>query len=431
MKIRLSIFFYLVVIVGTIGFPVLATTTAAVGIDNTLPSIVMRTAGLVAAMILVVKLPLETSIRFAMLPMLLTMFWAVYLARLFNDTHFFRDALAFDSSKYWIFALGASFIPMMSLVAYRGKVNFDSLLKFVFVFCLVFLPIALALSSTIRISEAGVAYYTGRSELPSLNPISFGQFGGVLVIISYWALRMRGLNRLNLLLLLVGLAIGTYCLMASGSRGPLVAVFVTLIVFEVTRKNAVPVLLGAMLLIMFMATIIGVMAAVIGDEFLLLFSKIDEVLGISLLSRFATLFQLSDASSSARVQLFFISLDQFLDHPLIGDFIEVREPTDYPYPHNIVLEALIATGLLGTIPLLIVLGLAFKASLFVIRNIPSCGWVSLLFLQQLVAVQFSGNIYGSSTFWVALGLLVVTTHSRPMQAKSHLDFATGDTPQTQ
>lgn len=431
MKIHLSAIFYIVVIVGTIGFPVLATTTAVAGIDNTIPSIVIRSVGLVAAMILVVNLPLETSIRFTMLPMLLTMFWAVYFARLFHDTYFFCDALEFNSSRYWIFALGASFIPMMSLVTYRGKVNLDSLLKCLFLVCFIFLPIAFALSSTIRISGAGVAFSTGRSELPSLNPISFGHFSGVLLIISYWALRMRGLSGISLLFLLIGFVIGIYGLLASGSRGPLVAVLVTLIIFESTRKSAVPLLLGAMLLVMLLATIIGLIVVVIGDEFLLLFPNIDAALGINLLSRFATLFQLSDASSSARVQLFFISFDQFLDHPFIGDFIEVRGPTDYPYPHNIVLEALIATGLLGTIPLIIALVLAFKASLFVIRNTPSYGWVSLLFLQQLVAVQFSGNIYGSSTFWVALGLLVVATHSYPIQENSHSDIATGDTPQTQ
>ena len=104
-----------------------------------------------------------------------------------------------------------------------------------------------------------------------------------------------------------------------------------------------------------------------------------------------------DLSSMSRFTSFKGAWSQFVDSPILGDHIEERT-TKY-YPHNIILEALMSTGVVGGVPLvLLILLTIYRAQRLL--NISDRGIVlSLLFYQYFTLAMFSSSIYLNTQLW--------------------------------
>jgi O-antigen ligase len=98
---------------------------------------------------------------------------------------------------------------------------------------------------------------------------------------------------------------------------------------------------------------------------------------------------------------------QFLDQPLLGS--HALELGSYTYPHNVLLESLMATGVLGFALLLGSMGPATLAALRIIRAESQFMWIALIYLQYVVHCMVSGSLYLEASFWsFAFGSLAVT-----------------------
>jgi O-antigen ligase len=129
------------------------------------------------------------------------------------------------------------------------------------------------------------------------------------------------------------------------------------------------------------------------------------------LKRFSVFGTEDDLSSIQRNQSYAGAFTQFLESPLLGDSLEER--TSLFYPHNLILESLMSVGVIGTVPLLFVLIACFHRATKLIRIRSPHGWIALIFIQQLVASQFSGAIYTSDTLWVCIAVLLSIKHFAP------------------
>ena len=76
-----------------------------------------------------------------------------------------------------------------------------------------------------------------------------------------------------------------------------------------------------------------------------------------------------------------------------------------------------ATGLLGSVFLLIVLGYCTVLSFCFILGRHQHGWIGLIFVFYLVQEQFSGALYQSTGRWSAIGL-TLATQSRARDTKA-------------
>lgn len=65
-----------------------------------------------------------------------------------------------------------------------------------------------------------------------------------------------------------------------------------------------------------------------------------------------------------------------------------------------------STGFLGGSLLMIILIFALFAAIKFLNKKESFGWVVLIFLQYLIASQFSGAIYNTATFWSFLAIVI-------------------------
>ena len=120
---------------------------------------------------------------------------------------------------------------------------------------------------------------------------------------------------------------------------------------------------------------------------------------IGMYNRFANFGKDASSDTSLREESWVRAWNHFLDSPLFGSsYVDLY---DYSYPHNIYLEVLMATGLIG--------GILFFTSLFIfflkkIKNVNSVG-VFLIFIIAALSSFFSGSLFINPFLWCILGLM--------------------------
>jgi hypothetical protein len=81
---------------------------------------------------------------------------------------------------------------------------------------------------------------------------------------------------------------------------------------------------------------------------------------------------------------------------LIGSRLELPR---FGYPHNLLIEAVLSTGIIGgTLFLIMFIGCFIKSIKILINNNP-WGWLGLLYIQYAVQSLASGSLYTSNVFW--------------------------------
>lgn len=254
------------------------------------------------------------------------------------------------------------------------------------------LAVVLPNASTVVEVDTGLADI-GRLGLQALNPISMGHLGVSALLLAFWAaFARRGSTTLsNIAFILILVVLGSVVAISANSRGPLVALFVGigfLILTSNIRRKYWLIGIGG-------AGIIGFGPIVLA---------LDNYFGTRTFERFFGQSQLEDAATLERFDLYRASIDQFWSNPFIGSGLEVNGFGSYP--HNLLLEAFMTTGLIGGLGFTAMIILCVTCAWRLMRNAPGFGWLSLMYLQYLIAGQFSGAIYESSIFWSLTGALL-------------------------
>ncbi|MDQ8203599.1 O-antigen ligase family protein [Pelagicoccus sp. SDUM812003] len=107
----------------------------------------------------------------------------------------------------------------------------------------------------------------------------------------------------------------------------------------------------------------------------------------------------SQSDQSDRLVFYENAWNSFLESPIIGSQSSLG---GYAYPHNLILESLMAVGIVGTIPLLVVIGYAFYCSWALLVRYPKLGWLSLAFYAYFCGSLFSGSLFSNAAFWISM-----------------------------
>ena len=239
--------------------------------------------------------------------------------------------------------------------------------------------------------------FQGRAALARLNPIAVGHMAASTIIAAIAIsenCRKTLLIRLGVLLVICA---GFYCLYIAGSRGPLLSFGMAFLAFLIVRgrwKSVVGVVVISICLTIWSSSSDG--------------NFLDRLQEIG-----------SDQSSLGRLDLQQLAFSEFLDSPIIGS-AHVETLTG-GYPHNIVLDAAMSTGLIGLGLLLWVLVRVGIACARLLRG----GEVllPLLAIQYTIAAQFSGSMFSSPEFWTCAALTLAVA-----QRRSAVTTVVGDRP---
>jgi hypothetical protein len=324
------------------------------------------------------------------------------LARMLWDSVMARLPLDLPWQDLWLFAVGVTLLPGTAFLLVPTKSMLDACYRCALVVGTVSV---LAILASVAASVEDLSKL-GRLSTEVLNPISVGHAGVSVLIVCLARLagaatsppvRPAGsLIRLTVGLLGLGMAI------ASASRGPLVALVVTLGVAVAFRGESkewrtqlVSRVLGAAITVA--VPVLGIIAA-------------DAFTPFQILARLADF--LSDPSTMVRTRIMTDALSQFNDSPVFGS--ATVEYNERFYPHNILVESLMVGGVACFAALAVFLSIAATASVRIYRRSPERRWLVLLFVQYLIDSMFSGSLYSSPTFWVT-SLMVINAARNPLE----------------
>jgi O-antigen ligase len=382
-------------VLAVVGFPFISTVPVMLALPSTVATVPFR--GLVLAITLWILFRwLVAGARvysgFVLAPMLAL--WTLLVARMLWDT--MLDPLprpTLPEAPQWVaLAIGGTLLPAL---AFLEKPN-DRTLRAAArgIEWLGVASIAMVFWLGLTSLRAGAIFQRLATE--TLNPISVGHLGAsVFIVAACRALDARAAGtrppwwRRWVRIVTLGLALAA--VVASFSRGPAAALAFAAAVLMIFH----PGFAGSPVSRLVAGTaIVSVVATV----------TVAVVLYLEQNALINALFRLSqglqDTASNERLQMFEGALQQFAENPLLGQhFVELRWMT---YPHNMVLETMMATGLVGLVLLAICLGAGTWYAWQLVRGGGHAVWVGLLFFQYALAQLASGSILLAGTFWAML-----------------------------
>jgi len=211
----------------------------------------------------------------------------------------------------------------------------------------------------------------------SVNPISYGHSAISLAIISFCAIK-EDFHKYSFSIIFL---ICIFFAFLSGSRGAVLSFFAVLSLYLIINFRVKYLIKAAIILL------IGIFIS------LLLIEHYE----VTVFDSFLNVGSKTDLSANIRYQSYEGGLGQFEQHFLFGDHIEER--TTGFYPHNILIEVLMSTGLFGFILFFLPLLFITTKALYSLKTQGIQCLVALLFLQFLFGAMFSGSIFANYSLW--------------------------------
>jgi hypothetical protein len=338
--------------------------------------------GLVVAMSVLLALWSMSRGRYRIDP-LIGVFFAAYSLRMIVD---YSYSMLPHIEEDFFFYLAVVLLPTLALGGVRDWFDEKTLLKAT----LLVGGIAGVLVAYLLITGASTTNSNpnavSRAALEFLNPISIGYHG---LFISVAAVVLLAKHRTQAIVApsIIALIAGSYLLVASGSRGPFVALLIGLVVTGAANRHANATYVLAAAIIAGAVAYLGLPEGIINR-----FRDID-----------------SDLSALERLYAMQLSIEGALANLIVG--YAYIEPVTGFYPHNLLIEAAMAIGIGGFL-----LMLAMQISLLVNAwRLASNGEWTLPFLAAAMFANawISGSIWGSALFFMLLWVIRERRNTAP------------------
>jgi O-Antigen ligase len=316
--------------------------------------------------------------------LLLCFFLLVCSSRMVYDIFLRIDLVLYqDPSQYLIFWFLIILIPSINFL-FLDESEADKYLLVTWIFHLLMGVLSLLINPT---QSSEFFADKGRLSGVALNPISLGQYGSSLCLLSLF-LWFRGkeiLARKWNLIYLVSASIGMTVVMLAASRGPIICLVLStlLLIFTsgVTRLRTVSTVAFLMLSVAFASIFALDRGSSVFDRLLLIQDELD-------------------STGVGRGSLYETTFDVIRNNLLTGCGIQLP---DGGYPHNFILESFLPFGLIGGISFILVFSYACIKSICLLNNVKNkWGWVGLIFIQYSISSLSSGSLYSSYVFWYLL-----------------------------
>ena len=339
---------------------------------------------------------LQPKIRVQKGLMFFLLFAGAYLFRILIE--YFDHSSVFHISEidFFLYFVSFVFVPIILLSQTSlSKKNYDLILKGLLVGILSLSVLTLYFYNDILGNVARISLAVKRGE-EYISPLALSYCSalGMGLGISYLLTNHVSFNGKFFIFSVVGLSCIPFFL--GSSRGSIFALSFPFAVYffyvEGVKRRA------------------SIILAIIALTFL--FVILTEYLGSSVFERFFNIYNSIETgdSSSARIEIWKAGLMQFWKNPLFGNSLNC-ELIDH-YPHNILIEVLITTGIVGFVPFFLFLWEINKGIKGIIKIHPQYFWVCVVFLQSFMQNMFSGGLYAAGWFAIGGGLILGFRHKR-------------------
>lgn len=271
------------------------------------------------------------------------------------------------------------------------------------------LILLIAIGTSVLLFFLGEPDVSGRISLWGLNPISTGRVTGLAVVILSAVLITRVRNIAPFWLALLAIPIATIATFQSGSRGPILAILVSLAVVLLVA-GPTKTFISRVLVLCFLGV----------GTFLLFSSNVLEDTRIT------------TADANGRDILFGAAIEEIVTNPVgIGWGNFYLELPNFPrvdaytlYPHNIFLEIGVEGGWFALVTFVILVFLAFRNLFFGVRDGSNIATIVLaILIFTLVNASLSSDFLGNRLLWLSIGLSLL-----PLQSNLPLNGEEKDRP---
>jgi hypothetical protein len=375
------------------GFLAVSYIPGALNIDHRAVTVPFRCLVLAVSLYAVYKILVVSHLRLivSVTTLLVVAFWTFYVMRFISDTILFPVPIGSNPDDIALFLFGMS-LPTFIVFYLFSEID---LYRKALVWSMLALGLCCAIS--MRRTNAPVVKQQAQSMANDiLNHIGYGHMGLTAMILGLFVLLQIGGRRRGWILRLLAAAtvcLGAFSIFAASSRGALVAAVVLLpiVAYLGLRRGSRSATVGICIALFFVSSAsVGYLAQ----------HGMDPMHALGSVYAYTA----SNEAVYQRQNLVRNAWHEYLDHPMLGSSLVER--SSLFYPHNCVVEAFMATGTFGGTIFVLVLLIAVYRAMRLTRTNVAMSWISLCFVQALIAAMFSGGLYGDPLLWGLLGIML-------------------------
>lgn len=390
-------------------YPIGASIISLTKAPSTIVNIFIRSSFTLVSLILILlwvinnrklnKQSINTSV-FALL-----LFWLVYSVRIVYDTSNGIVFTGYDSFYVFGFAFGSILIPLLAIVSWASTINISQLPKLVF-YILLLCNICILIIIIRQSDRIDISIFLKRIEFDSgsnqegtlLNSITISFYGEMLLIVSAFHLSIY--KKINIVLVIISFLLGILLLLLGASRGPFLSciiVCVLMFMYQVRIKRFSIVFISKIILacLAFILVVINTLGNILIFENFFIFDRLTSFIE-----------DRKNSEEETRDVLIKSAFNDFINSPIIGKQFVMTDGGFYP--HNIFIEVIMATGIIGGLLFCIFFSnVLVKLYKFYFSENTLNFFMFIIYLPVLLGNLFSGSLFMSIDFWVLSVLIVV------------------------
>lgn len=376
-------------IIATVGYFVVSGIAIPLGIDNSrFFSIPFRILIFSFSLWIIIRnFSLKKLKNISIIAFLL--FWVLYIVKFtYSLSHDFYDSTFLGKiNEVYIRIVTIVIFPSLALMLLDySKINFQKVFKTYFFILLVMLSFNLLYGLIMPYENFELKY------IFSMYYISYGHLGTLLAIISFYFLFFK-INFISKYYFYFGFILGLITIIIGTARSPFLALTIVLLYLLLLNKKLKPILI-------FFSISFGLVTLF----YLYKSLGLTQIIFINRTNNW-----IFNGDNSLRTSLYNRAIEIFKSNPIIGGRVLYE---DGFYPHNIFLELLMATGLMGLV-------LYFLKFIPVIYNLKiffnplntNINIFFMLFLQYFVLVLTSYSLFGVSEFLYFSAIIIGIVNS--------------------
>lgn len=257
---------------------------------------------------------------------------------------------------------------------------------------------------------SGLGHDESEMIVPSgfIDGLTMGSFVGLMLCCAIFLFgKWWGHNKIiSIIIPSVIIIIGMILMMMIGQRGPVLFIFITMIICMMAKGAASKRVSVSIMLI-----------------FLVVYFFFDQILSVLANSFPVIIERFSETGGSGRYgdenSIFAISFAQIMDNPFFGYHCRLlASELEGSYAHNIVLELLMTVGFVFAIPILYLLYKAFVQSYKLIKYDKPESLIGIIFVYKTLCLLTSASIVLNTHFWFSFMFVLATIKYVDLKSES-------------
>ncbi|RWO76411.1 MAG: O-antigen ligase domain-containing protein [Mesorhizobium sp.] len=356
--------------------------TTVSGVDNRTVSIALRLIIAAVCVFLIAKAISDNRFK---INGLFATFLILYFIRLVYEYSYQNNDYALVAIQFYLLSVAIPAIAVGSYSEYLllSQKRIVFLLSFSGV---LFLPAYFYAFKNGLLFTQGTDEFNVRYAAEAVNAVSLGHVTCTIAIASFFYL-IEYRPRLTLYAVLATVLAGAgVALFLSGARAGIVGLVVAAVVYAVARPSRLAILLPFAL---------GGLMYLPQDHYLV--KRMNDLVNAQW-----------DKGSLARLEVQSTAISDFIDSPIVGKhFIDMSWGPGL-YPHNILIEILMALGLIGAVPLYLIFGMSIYRAIKFRADIT---FYTIIYMVSFAFLQTSGAIWSAGNLFVLTSVFLATSNN--------------------